>query len=839
MRCVLTKNGLAFSWVFCSFFLCDVACGLDIKVNKDNSVQIISKESNKGVRLLENQSLDLEGMRIRHCHNYLKLKTLKYTDDLLIDSEAPLFFWGADINHLSISTPQLEFRKDNRIQLIDLCSDLVTLGPGSTLNTEKVNFYGEKLKIEGQLYFRPKGELNFLDSPLHFFKIYGRLSGQYLRINGDYLILRNRGSVDVQELHLMLCSPLSEIHQYGSWTNSCFLQSYGRLLIGGERKKGFLEVKDWILMKPIPVTMYLGKLKVVNIKGCIDLLSLSNSRCSVHIQKITGKIRCVDNNDGSCKILENQSYESGGEPTALLSKGSAYSYIGKSNVPLGGVVSKNEALTEIEDVPGISFLRVDQSDVGISRVKGKGADRTYVTGDSAISIDQSELGAVCLAPGSRADIRKSKVNHYLNHGGTYIEDTEIDDFINRRNDQKSEKAKVLFSKNSSVKSFENHGSLECSEGELLIKKYTGRGEEAKIKIIEKDGAPLIESEESNNMFQGKGATIYMDKMQGPTKVKVPYSTLRKGFVPKLQFINSNVSIYLDYMPDIKEFPVHKSGSFNLHVTLSHDYSNDLNKIFGDTIFFIDMNGYNWKNINADFATKGLEITNAGIMGNYNGRIALEDFLTLKAKEVVNEAEPVRSTKEIQKYRSKDFGRHSNVHLYLQQSSTAGIFSGGSALLEADVIRNKFATTASRTGAIKAVAKKEIRNTCGTIAARRGFLSAPKIINEDGNSANEGDDRRISGRGRKQLFFDVYTAELRNKSGRAQMIFGDRLKLDGGVCNIGSSIRSGGVIDLENCPFMELRSTLQNQAEVGGANIYLSTNKLQGVALQLWTAGKPR
>lgn len=806
--------------------LCEVSFGLNICINSDNSMLVTSSKTQQSMYLTEDQSMVLKNLKIRHCYDYLKIKTLEHIDNLSINSEVPLFFWGADVKHLSISTPQLEFRKENRIETLNISSNLATLGARSILNTRGINFRGEKFKIKGQLYFAGEtaGELSFLDSRMQLFVVFGRLFGQHLKIKGNYLILRNRGNIEVEDLQMTLTSPLSEIHQNGFWNNSRFVQSYGRMSLGNKSEPGYFVVEDWTLLNMISITIYLGKIEATNIRGAIDLLSLTDNRCYVCIEKLIGNINIV-NNGGSFKLLHQISSQT--DPSAkgmtILSNKSAYSYVGNSNAHLEGIVARNNALTEINDVPGVSFLRIDRSDVGISKIKG--ADHLYATGDSNITIDRSDLGSAHFGAGTRTEIRRSKVENGVNQGGMYLENTEMHRFSNNSSDfPQDEEAAVLFSQQNSANKVVNGGIIYSMNGELAIQDYFGRSRKASIELIETKDAPIIESEHANNMFQGRGTSICVDKIAGQTTVNAPRSTLRKGFIPGLQFVNSHVSVYLDYMPKIEEFPVHNGGSLNLRVNLSHDYINDSDKIYGDAIFFIDMHGYNWKNINADFVTKGLEVINAGIMGNYNGRLALEDFLAIKATEIINKADPTLSKK----------GEQPNVHFYLQQNSRDGIFAGGNVTFDAKGrIKNSYATIASRNGNICMRAKDKIQNNCGTISGINGYISGENIVNKDRSISHS----RIH-RGQSQSWYcDIYTAELCNRSDRAEMRFGDRLKLEGKVHNIGSSIRSGGVIDIKGCPFLEMQSVLNNCAEIGGSNIHIKTDKLYGIAVQLWAAGQ--
>ena len=248
-----------------------------------------------------------------------------------------------------------------------------------------------------------------------------------------------------------------------------------------------------------------------------------------------------------------------------------------------------------------------------------------------------------------------------------------------------------------------------------------------------------------------------------------------------------------------------------------------------------MNGYDWKNINADFVTKGLEVRNAGIMENYNGRLSLEEFLSIKADEIINAANPVTANgNEI----AIPFGNaQQNVHCYVQQNRAKGIFVKDKDItFDAKKVENRFATVATRRGRIVGRAQNEIRNTVGTFyAQKKSKLSANRIVNEDLGVSS----RMTVSHGQSSFFgmllhYDLYTAELVKNSGRAEMIFGDGLKLSGSVHNIGSSIKSGGKIGISDCSFIELRSVLSNCAEIGGTNIDIKTQKMHGIAMQLWS-----
>lgn len=701
---------------------------------------------------------------------------------------------------------------------MDISGKKCAVNEGSELNTDSVSFNGDKLEVRGNLRFLQgaSGVLNFV-SPFPCLDIFGGIEGQNLKIAGNLTVLRNWGNVNVTNLEISLNPMLADMLHYGTLLAHRWMLSCRELTNGDSRNNARIFVDEWTMRNPASITVAAGTVQVGQMKGDIGSVNLLNNRCLMNINKLDGNIHnAVDNTKGQFSIGESNSPK----PYTLITRGNgAESSIGSSNTSLSGVISRDGAVSRIQGASGISFMSVKQSDAELSHATG--VKHLHVTGDSAVTINQSNLGSAHFGTGTRTDIRKSKVDDGVNQGGMYAENTEMGRFVNRSSNAfQAEKAAVIFSQQNSVKEVTNDGVIYGTNGESYFGDYFGKNSDARIELIETKGAPLVESEESNNMFQGRGATIYADKIRGKTTVKAPQSTLRKGFVPGLQFVDSNVSVYLDYMPSVTEFPVRQGGSLNLRVKLSHDYVNNSNKIFGDAIFFIDMNGYNWKNINADFATKGLEITNAGIMGNYNGRLALEDFLAIKADEIINKADPVHTTR----------GHQSNVHLYLQQNRTAGMFAGGNVSFDAGRVHNSFATMASRNGNINGKATSEIRNTGGTLSGRSGHLASPNIVNEDAGIGSSMVRRRV-------WFLDIYTAELWNKSDGAQMRFGDRLKLEGGVQNIGSSIRSGGAIDLKGCPFFELRSFLNNRAEVGGSNIHLETEKLHGIAVQLWTAGE--
>lgn len=814
--------------IFC-FLLCDVSFCLDIHVNSDNSVKITDSQTQQSLRLVEGQSSTFCGLKMRHCHNYLKVKNLSHIDSLFINSEAPLFFWVKDTLHLSISAPQVEFRKASQVQVLELSSRLVTVGDQSIFDAEKIDFKGEKLEINGQLCFPQdkEGELNFLDFPAPFFEVSGRLQGESLKVSGNYLTFRNMGTVKVTDLHIMLSSQLSEIQQFGFLNSSSLVQSFGRVTIGGIGRPGSFEVTNWILLKPITVVVRLGKLEVTNIRGLIDSLILENDKCFVYIEKLIGEAKHIDNAGGSCKIFEKQSQgiPSDEESTVLLARCSAYSYIGKSNVPLHAVVARDNAFTEISNTPGMSFARVDSANLNMLYVHG--VQDVLTTGQTNLNVLDGSINEMFLKKGTVGNIEMSKLKNCVNDGDVCAQNTYAERFLNRN--------RSTFSNRNSVDLFENSARLAGKNGELFIKHYVGDNSNAEITIDEVEGAPLIESEEANNVFQGRGATIYADKIGGKTTVTAKYSTLHKGFVPGLRFLGSNVSVFLDYMPNVEEFPQHEGGYFHLHVSLSKDYVNESKKLYGDAIFFIDMNGYDWKNINADFVTKGLEVRNAGIMGNYNGRLSLEEFLSIKADEIINAANPVTAHgNEI----AIPWGNsQQKVHCYVQQNQTKGIFVKDKDItFDAKRVENRFATIATRRGKIVGHAQNEIRNTVGTFyAQKKSKLSASKIINEDLGVSS----RMTVSHGQRSFFgvpvhYDLYTAELVNNSGRAEMIFGDGLELHGSVYNIGSSIKSGGKIDISDCPFIELRSVLNNCAEMGGTNINLKTQKMRGIAMQLWS-----
>lgn len=338
-------------------------------------------------------------------------------------------------------------------------------------------------------------------------------------------------------------------------------------------------------------------------------------------------------------------------------------------------------------------------------------------------------------------------------------------------------------------------------------------------------------EEKEVIFQSGNAVVAIEKMLGKGVISCPVQKYKSGFMVGYQ-LRGNADVFLDYLPDDCSIPV-CTGQMRLHISMRDDFINDRDRVYKDVIFFMYMGGHDWKNVEADFIAKGLHVEDARILGNYGGRVGLRDFLEGKAEQIINTARPEVRDNGRWVHDTSNGRAHLHFYMpaeYLSQNKTTGIGSGGDMVLQAGTITNEFSTIASA-GSMHMQATKEIRNKVGTVAAAEdSVLRAPEVINEDAGVTvrkGEGHARGHSGWGlwRRRWHYDLYVAEVVNKSDGAQMIFGDKIAIDGSFRNIGSTL-AGKRIEISGG--LEQVSVLEHAAK-------LSTDaKVYGIGMQLWS-----
>ena len=452
-----------------------------------------------------------------------------------------------------------------------------------------------------------------------------------------------------------------------------------------------------------------------------------------------------------------------------------------------------------------SFLTLVVDDVARSEIATSHIDRGYLLGDSENVF--SETTASCLT----------------NHGKMTVVDTDI---CRLRNTQT-----VTLRGSTFTQKVANNGDIKFADGEHLVEGYFGESEKSQILVAGSEEAEDIEVCDEDVVLQDKGALVKIQNILGTGLISGSNQLYRHGFLHGYR-LQGNADIVLDYMPSNCELP-DCSGDLRLHISMRDDFINDRDRVYKDVIFFMYMGGHDWKNVEADFIAKGLHIEDARILGNYGGRVGLRDFLEGKAEQIINTARPEVRDNGRWVHDTSNGRAHLHFYMpaeYLSQNKTTGIGSGGDMVLQAGTITNEFSTIASA-GSMHMQATKEIRNKVGTVAAAEdSVLRAPEVINEDAGVTvrkGEGHARGHSGWGlwRREWHYDLYVAEVVNKSDGAQMIFGDKIAIDGSFRNIGSTL-AGKRIEISGG--LEQVSVLEHAAK-------LSTDaKVYGIGMQLWS-----
>lgn len=726
-------------------------------------------------------------------------------------------------NICRISSPCLQLDSDNSIRDLQVSGNVILLNGGSVASDQmKMAFLGQGSRLN----------------------IYGSLLGRSLEINGDFLTIENRGSVKIDEIVLWNFSRESHIN-FLQWGDLCsdYLKQFG----GSFANYGKTNLGNYELSYPTAINIHGGQFYSTKMLGKVSFLLLSGASFG-RIDEFRGSLKGFKNRSGNFEIKQIFSEDI----INLNSNKGARTQVGQSDQSVGTVICR-DSLTELKNIPYVSMvdvlngqtvmsdiMKVDslkarkQSQIAIFNIGD--VESAIAGGTSQMEICRSAVDAMKLNDRSVGKIDHTRVQDLTNNSSLISETSHVDHFVNR--------SSAAFTGDNLINVAENHSEIFFLGGSSRVDRYQGKDQVSKIEVLKVSETEMSQTEAVNSpvVLQSPGTSVFMNSVSGLGKISAR-QIYSDGFLKGFE-LNGNADIFLDYMPDEAELPVH-NGDLNLHVTLSHNYINESNKIYGDTVFFIDMNGYDWKNIDADFIAGGMDIRNAGIMGNYNGRLGLQDFLTVKAEQILNISTP--KERENGRWVHHDgFDRCPPIHFYMpatyySMNQETGIFSNGNINLEAHhSVRNKFSTISSLEGQIQAKAGKEIRNTAGVMyASRKSKIEAQNIYNEDlGTAVRYGEFHTGGSSGpfwnRTSWHYDLYVAELVNQSHGAQMVFSDGVEFAGESMHvIGSKILSGKEISMNFREF-DFQSVLDNLTEIGG-KVYAKGKRFRGIAAQMWYA----
>ena len=628
-------------------------------------------------------------------------------------------------------------------------------------------------------------------------------------------VVENYGVLDLIKCSIISCNCANFIQKGACMIRdiakfSCDIESYGQTEIN---QLNFLTLSHLVVNEGRSTINYIfGDIPIIEV-GAKAVLEIANSDIRIeHIESV-----------GRLAIEELKSDRN----TIFSTKAGGKIKVRRANLPDSFMFSRNGQI-EFDTLHGrASALITEQASIDL-----KGASQlTLVSDDEARGkITDSCVEMAYFFGNSKNSLFNSRAMSFVNYGDFDAANVAINKFENQ--------GRATFAGITSTAKMENEGEMTFVDGEHRVGLYNGKNRRSKISAKGSHYYAGVDIHNENVILQDGRALVLIENILGQGIIESQHQIYQDGFLYGYQ-LQGNADIFLDYMPDSFELP-ECTGETRLHISLAKDFINDKDRHYEDVILFINMNDHDWKNADSDFIAKALRAENVRMFGNYNGRMVLRDFLQAKAEQIVNTAVPKVRDNGRWVHDSSNWRAHLHFYMpaeYLSQNQTTGIVSGGDILLDTETIHNEFSTIAACCG-LQIDAGKEIRNRVGTIAAQsKSRMGAPEIINEDAGVTIRKGEGHASGRcgwgfGRHTWHYDLYVAELVNKSDGARMIFGDKIQIDGQFKNIGSTL-TGKHIDM-SCPPEQI-SVLQNASAIGA----VKDESIGCICMQLWSIVEKR
>ncbi len=729
---------------------------------------------------------DFRGFTFRNFGDGVSLKQSDLADQFVlikIYSEIPLAIENVTASSLDVFSPELLIVGQCKVDKL-ISSKNVSVEKKCDLITKQIDF--------------PQSSAN-----LCIFDILGKLEGDALRIQGDRVTITNKGTILLKNLRL---------NNFGKESSIDFLQK-GSLIADRVEQHGRLfqnfgqtKVKEYNCATSTKLEIEDGDFHVGLLDGNIHSLLL-HLRGKARFNKIKGHLGYFRNRSAFLEVGETDLDMN----INLNSRENAVTNMKQFITPIGRIVTSN------------AVTHVDNANIG--NVSTRGA--------SDVNIRKSKVNSVYVSDQSNLRLDSSLVRHLENENILVSEYSNVNHLINS--------GRAYLGEQNGIGIVENEGYLG-NVGTAYINRYEG-GQNSALETRGISEQKMLTERNSDYpiVHLAPGAATYIRSAEGEGKMIAPvqkyFGHMLKGFE-----LHGNVDVFLDYMPKDTEISKHV-GDFKVHVNLRDDFVNESERQYGDVVFFIDMNGHDWKNISSTISAGGLSVRNAGIFGNYDGRISLQDFLSVQAERILNAATPmekgngrwVRGQNKM-----KWVGRSPSVHFYMPatyylRNRNEGISAGeGGISLEAkDSITNEFSNIFTN-GELQVNSGGIFRNTVSNIyAGLRSWIQSKYIYNDDGGAVSRQGEFHDKGQDHEKTWhYDLYVAELVNQSEGSKMIFGNGVNIKGDELHVIGSKLLGSDINID-CKIQDFQSVINNITEVGG-KIYLNGQKFTGVAMQMWS-----
>lgn len=759
-----------------SFEIANTVLGmnLDFRVNQGSlgTIRICEYNTQKSKELLLHDSIIFQGFTCCNFEQGLFFKQNSLDDhfeSIKIYAEKPLSIENVVADNCIVFSSNLILAGHCEIAKLTAHKN-VSLKGGSSLVSKQINFQPSNWEL---CCF-------FIDN-------LAELRSDELQINGDRVIVKNYGSMVFDKLKIVNFGRESSIDflQYGSLVAN-LVEQKGRMF----QNRGQTRINEYNLITSTTLEIEDGNLRVDLLKGNIHSLKFFDPSKSF-FGRIEGHVGYARNRSAVVEVEEIDT----DNPIILNSREGANTRVAQSN-PMGMVIASN------------ANTSIDRAHVRELSARGS----------SDVNVTNSEVESLNISGRAKAWLDNSSFRNVSNRSESEFKDSNIDRLINL--------GKAFFDEQNHVNATKNYGYVR-NDGIAYMDSYEGY----KNSVLETAGTSERTISNLNDDYPiihlTSGAVTYARRMNGEGKVVAPkqfyFGHMLQGFE-----LQGNVDVFLDYMPKETEISKHV-GEFKVHVNLTEDYINESNKKYGDVIFFVDMNGFNWKNIESDFKAGGLAVQNAGVFENYNGHISLQDFLSVQAERILNAATPIEK-------------KSSSVHFhmpatYFLRNREKGISTGkgGIYFKATDSIINEFSNIVTN-GGLHIEADNEFRNTVGKIqAGLRSQIKGKAIYNKSKEPNVQGKEFHFSEKQNSKIWhYDLYIAELVNQSEGAKMIFRDGVYIKGDEIHVIGSKIVGGNINID-CQIQDFQSVLNNIAEIGG-KVYLNGSRIQGVAMRLWSVG---
>lgn len=760
-------------WMF--FGVANVALGtnLDFRVDQGSfgMIRICECNTQKSRELSLNDSVNFQGFTFCNFEQELSLKQNDVMNRLglvKIRSGKPLLVKDIVADSCEFFSPLLILF--GQCEITELTAQ------------KNISLKNESSLISSKINFQPNG----WDLCCFYIENSAELGRGNLQINGDRVTIKNLGLIEVDKLELNNFGRESSIDflQYGSLIANSVIQK-GRLF----QNRGQTRVGEYNLVTSTTLEIEKGTFYVDLLKGNIcALMSFGSSRS--HFQRMEGHVERLRNRSA---IVEAEEVDTD-SPIDVNTREGGVTRLGQAH-SVGTVIASNASF---------SAGRVHAREVSAHRA-------------SNIAVHNGEIESVNVNGQSEAELHNSAVKNVRNEHMLNTKNSSISHLLNNN--------LACFQERNFIDTMENFGHMQNS-GILYTYRYTGsKGSilETKERLSEASESvnPPLKYSWPINLLSQNSAT-YLKSITGEGgEIKAPnqfyFGHMLKGFK-----LRGNVDVYLDYMPEETEVSEHEGGDFKLHLNLTESVVNESDKQYGDVIFYIDMNGFDWKNIRSTFNARGLEIQNAGVFENRDGFISLQDFMAVRAERILNTATPVESK-----------GKTPSVHFHLMNRRT-GILTGegGTSFKATDSVINEFSSIGSR-GPVN-IEAETIQNIVGEIhALKKSSMKGKRIDNiSEMPSLRLGEFHQKCKNNNKIWRYDLYLAELVNRSEGAKMIFGEGVDIKGDEIHVIGSKIIGNDINID-CNIQDFLSVLGNIAEVGG-RVYLNGSKIRGIAMRMWS-----